>query len=59
MAVIVNERRCPQNHRCPAVRVCPVQALEQKGYAAPAVDAEKCIDCGRCVRACPTGALQA
>lgn len=22
---------CPQNHKCPAVNVCPVGALSQKG----------------------------
>ncbi len=59
MAIAVELRRCPQNHPCPAVRVCPVGALIQKGYDAPKVDEKKCIDCGKCVRFCPMGALQA
>lgn len=55
--LVVNKSRCPQNHACPAVNVCPVGALTQKGYAAPVVDMEKCIRCGKCVRFCPMRAL--
>ena len=58
MAVKVETRRCPQNHRCPAIKACPVDALKQKGVEAPTVDEEKCIDCGQCVQRCPMGALQ-
>lgn len=36
--LMVNKMRCPKNHPCPAVRVCPTKALSQTGYAAPAVD---------------------
>jgi ferredoxin len=57
MAISMINHRCPQNHPCPAVRVCPVGALNQKGYDAPVVDDEKCMDCGKCVRTCPMGAL--
>lgn len=58
MSVLIHKERCPQNHTCPAVRVCPVGALSQKGNEAPTVDAEKCIECGKCATVCPTGALQ-
>ncbi|NLG51784.1 MAG: 4Fe-4S binding protein [Chloroflexi bacterium] len=58
MAIKVIPQRCPQNHPCPSVRVCPVGALTQVGHNAPQVDEEKCIDCGRCPRSCPMGALQ-
>ncbi|MGI6376984.1 MAG: DUF362 domain-containing protein [Anaerolineae bacterium] len=58
MSVRIASERCPQNHRCPAVRVCPVGALSQDGHSAPRVDARLCTDCGRCQRTCPTGALQ-
>jgi Fe-S-cluster-containing hydrogenase component 2 len=58
MSVIVKKERCPQDHKCPAVKVCPVNALSQQDLAAPVVDAEKCIDCGKCADACPTGALK-
>ena len=54
----VIKSRCPQNHRCPSVRVCPVKALKQKWFAAPTVDYEACVACGKCANYCPMGALQ-
>ena len=42
---------CPQNHKCPAVKVCPVGALSQEGFQ------EKCISCGKCSDFCPKHAL--
>ena len=57
MAVIIEQSLCPQNHPCPAVRVYPVHALTQNGYEAPLIDATKCVDCKRCIRVCPMGAL--
>lgn len=54
----VNLRRCPQNHPCPSVPICPVGALHQQGFAAPEVDKDQCIACGRCVSLCPKGALK-
>ena len=53
----INAARCPQNHPCPSVRVCPVEALTQSGYRAPKADMDKCIKCGKCVRYCPMGAI--
>ncbi len=44
--------RCPQNHPCPTVRVCPVHAITQQGYGAPVIDEEKCTNCGKCTRFC-------
>ena len=58
MSIKVNNNRCPQNHPCPSLRVCPVGALTQVGYGAPIVDKDKCTDCGKCVRYCPMGALE-
>lgn len=55
--LLVDKYRCPQNHPCPAVRVCPTKALSQTGYAAPAVDDQKCVSCGKCVSFCPMRAL--
>lgn len=53
----VNKNNCPQNHHCPAVKVCPVGALSQNGFEAPTVDQEKCIKCGKCSNFCPKKAL--
>ena len=53
---IVKEN-CPSNHKCPAVEVCPVGALSQNEFEAPKVDHEKCINCGKCTKRCPKGAL--
>ena len=57
MAIQIIKARCPQNHPCPSVKVCPVSAIIQKGFAAPDIDAEKCIDCGKCIKFCPMGAF--
>lgn len=59
MQIVVDKNRCPQNHPCPAIKVCPVGAIKQKGMAAPAVDVEKCIQCEECVMFCPMGAIGA
>lgn len=58
MVIIVKEERCPQNHSCPAIRVCPVDAIHQAGYSAPTVDQDVCITCRKCLRTCPMGAFQ-
>jgi len=58
MSVNVVKERCPQNHKCPAVRTCKFDALHQTGNAAPVVDQDKCKQCGICVDFCPMGALQ-
>lgn len=55
--LIVNKNRCPQNHSCPSVKVCPVDALSQNGFEAPTINLNKCIKCGKCVRFCPMKAL--
>ena len=58
MAITVFKEHCPQNHQCPAVRVCPVEALTQKAGTAPEVDPDKCTECGLCTKYCITGAIQ-
>ncbi|HBY21618.1 MAG: 4Fe-4S ferredoxin [Clostridiales bacterium GWE2_32_10] len=57
MKLVVKKERCPQNHPCPSVKVCPVKALKQKKFEAPEVDEEVCIKCGKCVKTCPMRAL--
>ena len=56
--LIVIDKKCPQNHTCPSISVCPVGALKQDGIKAPTVDNNVCIKCGKCVRFCPMGALK-
>lgn len=48
----VRTQYCPQNHRCPTLRVCPAGALMQRGRAAPTIDRSKCTDCGLCTQSC-------
>jgi len=59
MKIVIDERRCPQNHPCPARRICPVGAITQNGFDLPEVDEKKCIKCKKCVMYCPMGAIQA
>lgn len=55
--LVVIKEKCPQNHRCPSVPICPVGALKQKAYEAPTVDLDSCIRCGKCTSFCPRHAL--
>lgn len=55
--LVINKARCPQNHKCPSMRVCPVGALTQNRYEAPTIDDSKCIKCGRCIQFCPMRAF--
>ncbi len=57
MMLKVIDENCPQNHACPALKVCPLGALSQAGYNAPKVNQDKCIQCGACAERCPKGAL--
>ncbi|MFA6410898.1 MAG: 4Fe-4S binding protein [Candidatus Buchananbacteria bacterium] len=58
MPIYVDKNKCPQNHACPAIKVCPQKALSQKGFSAPKVDMKKCLECGICSNFCPKNALQ-
>ena len=53
----ISEERCPQDHRCPLMRLCPVDAISQEGFGLPVIDQEKCINCGICARTCPLRAV--
>lgn len=59
MKLVVDAERCPQNHRCPAIAVCPQKAISQKTmFSLPVIDDDKCIVCGKCIRYCPMGAFR-
>ncbi|NTW30309.1 MAG: 4Fe-4S binding protein [Candidatus Moranbacteria bacterium] len=51
--VKVNASKCPQDHVCPLIRICPAGAISQDGFSAPTIDHSKCVACGRCVITCP------
>lgn len=55
--LILKKENCPQNHKCPAIKVCPVGALSQVSFNAPIIDYDKCIKCGKCSNFCPKKAL--
>jgi Na+-translocating ferredoxin:NAD+ oxidoreductase RNF subunit RnfB len=51
----IDEERC--NGRLACMRVCPTQAIRVRGGKARLLP-EFCIDCGLCLTACPSGAIQ-
>jgi len=56
--ITIDKLKCPQNHRCPAIKVCPVGAISQEGNELPTIDQEKCLECGACINFCPMGAIK-
>lgn len=59
MKLTVNDKKCPQNHPCPSIAICPKGAISQKDiYALPVIDEQKCIVCGKCIQFCPKGAFE-
>jgi len=57
MAYTISALACPQNHRCPLIKVCSVEAISQNGHGLPVIDDEKCIECGLCKLSCPLKAV--
>lgn len=57
--LVLDLQKCPANHSCPAVKVCPMEALSQRdSMSAPVIDLQKCVACGACIRICGRKALQ-
>ncbi len=56
--ITVDKNLCPQNHACPAIKVCSVGAISQVDNDLPIIDAEKCIECGQCIQFCPMKAIK-
>lgn len=50
--IVVKSELCPQNHPCPVINICPVDAISQNGFSAPQIDDKKCICCCKCIKAC-------
>jgi ferredoxin len=57
MQIVVDKEKCPQNHKCPAINICPVGAINQDRFEVPKINQEICIKCGNCIRFCPMGAI--
>lgn len=58
MKLVVKEERCPKNHFCPVINVCPKQAIVQKSpFDAPLIEDENCSECGICTNYCAYGAI--
>jgi Fe-S-cluster-containing hydrogenase component 2 len=57
--LVLDLQKCPANHSCPAVKVCPYNALSQEdNNHAPVIDYNLCVACGACTRVCGKQALQ-
>lgn len=57
MKYYIDPHVCPQDHACPLVMVCPVNAISQDKNGLPVIDDAKCIKCGKCARRCPMHAV--
>ena len=57
MALNIIAAYCPANHACPAIEVCPTNAIQQLGYGLPTIDQNACTECCACVSFCHTGAI--
>ena len=59
MTLIVHKEKCPQNHKCSSIAVCPAGAITQETiYSLPVVDGDLCIVCGKCIEFCPKCAFE-
>lgn len=59
MKLIVNQDKCPQNHKCPSIPVCPQNAITRKDVnSLPVIDESLCVLCGKCMSFCPKGAFE-
>jgi len=50
--------KCPKNHPCILLRLCPKKAITQDNKGLPKIDYHKCIECGTCVNNCSFGVFK-
>lgn len=55
---IVDPTLCPQDHACPLIKYCPVDAISQTGHQLPTMNPQLCIRCGKCEANCPKHAVK-
>ncbi|MEG1635332.1 MAG: 4Fe-4S binding protein [Rikenellaceae bacterium] len=58
MPITLDKSKCPHNHVCPLIKVCPSKAISQNGDGYPIIDYDLCIECGKCLHACPMKAMK-
>jgi Fe-S-cluster-containing hydrogenase component 2 len=49
---------CWHCRRCLPLETCPSKALKRRSDGLVYADEERCIGCGKCVKACPVGAIK-
>ena len=59
MAMIIDAVKCPQNHVCPLIKICPLEAISQNGIGLPEIDSDVCVECGECAVHCGMQAIYA
>ncbi|MCK5476842.1 MAG: 4Fe-4S dicluster domain-containing protein [Candidatus Aenigmarchaeota archaeon] len=59
MAVLINFKICDNSKDCSGIEVCPTNALywNEKNETV-GIDDSKCINCGKCEKACPVSAIR-
>ena len=57
MTVTLNKNVCDKKPSCMMVTLCPASAISIRHGEYPTIDSEACLDCGKCVAACPHQAL--
>ena len=52
MHTVISDK-CPQDHLCPCVQMCPVGAISQQDFQVPEINRDRCVYCGICADFCP------
>ena len=56
---ILNKEICRKCTVCNAEKACPLHSIERTGTNTPCIETAVCNNCGRCIKACPFGAITA